>query len=443
VIFFPSSVIIDADMDRTRLALSATLLALCHCARGPAQADRARESPVPSKQQASHPTLLQRLPSVMVENSPSQIASEPVQPASEIAASPLRDVALIALGAEHSCALLANGEVRCWGRNDFGQVGDGTRANRNRPASVPGPPAMEVALGALHSCARHRNGELRCWGLNDVGQLGDGTRSNRDRPVIVRGVSGPTQLALGGGASCALQRGGRVMCFGGNNMGVLGRLPYEYANPTAQPVPGLGPLSLVALGGGQGCGIGVDDSVSCWGDSGYGQVGAGATHRSVGVSRVRHLDGAGVVELALGSAHSCARARNGRVWCWGYNHHGQVGNGSTSDQAYPVHVRGLAPALRLSAGGLKSCAIVTGQRVFCWGAVQDVPNASFTTHHDPLPAEVPGAQGAVGIAVGGAHACAIMGDGTVRCWGLNSAGQLGSGTNQNSDVAQLVLGEPG
>jgi hypothetical protein len=141
----------------------------------------------------------------------------------------------LALGAGHTCALVAGGELRCWGNNDVGQLGDGTTDDRPTPVAVRQAPGgaplagvRAVALGSAHGCALSSGGQVQCWGGNDAGQLGDGTTEARPAPVAVREapggapLGGVRALATGQRHNCALLDGGDVRCWGANDAGQLG-----------------------------------------------------------------------------------------------------------------------------------------------------------------------------------------------------------------------------
>ncbi|PKN44154.1 MAG: hypothetical protein CVU59_12395, partial [Deltaproteobacteria bacterium HGW-Deltaproteobacteria-17] len=128
------------------------------------------------------------------------------------------DVTQIAAGGSHSCALISDGTVRCWGFNSFGQLGDGTTTNRLTPVQVTGLSNIkEVAVGNDHSCAiSNNNGIVYCWGANNMGQLGDGTTISRTSPTQITGLINASAIALGMQLSCALISTGTVRCWGAN-----------------------------------------------------------------------------------------------------------------------------------------------------------------------------------------------------------------------------------
>ena len=127
------------------------------------------------------------------------------------------------MGVAHSCAVLSDGTVRCWGANGGGTLGDGTTTDRLNPVAVLGiSTATQVARGESQSCAVLSDGTVRCWGWNDYGQLGDGTKTDSSTPVVVSGISTATRVGLGMSHSCALLSDGTVQCWGSNAFGQLG-----------------------------------------------------------------------------------------------------------------------------------------------------------------------------------------------------------------------------
>lgn len=255
------------------------------------------------------------------------------------------DVRDLSLGGQHSCAHHASGRVSCWGQNAFAQLGDGTREDRWRPVPVDIADVTHLSLGGEHTCALVRDRQVFCWGRNFAGQLGDGTREDRASPVRVRGLpddDAPLRLSCGGGHSCAVLRSGRVACWGQNTDGQLGLERHSDAESIAHHVPGLRSIVQVSLGADFGCALDRAGQVFCWGRATYGQLGdgqlspdEGPLHR-LAPARVDGLPA--TTEVVSGGCHACARAASGEVFCWGRNHHGQLGDGSRVSRARPRRV---------------------------------------------------------------------------------------------------------
>ncbi|MBN1439631.1 MAG: hypothetical protein JW929_09500 [Anaerolineales bacterium] len=351
----------------------------------------------------------------------------------------------IASGFGHTCAVLADGRIQCWGWNNEGQLGDGTPAGRRIPGDVVGMGAgpAQVSVGWSNACALIQpGGGIRCWGLNGGGQLGDGTYSDSGQPVRVKGLDAERiAVAVGGGHVCALSAKGGVKCWGRNDYGQLGSGANSDQN-TPVDVVGL-PEAAIALAAGKDhtCALTAAGGVKCWGANAFGQLGNGAV-----VNSARPVDVAGLSEgvaaIAAGGNHTCALTRGGAVKCWGSNRYGQLGDGSVEDRPAPVGVEGLAAGVdSIAAGGFHSCAIVAGTALKCWGGNAFGQVGDSTATDRPLPADVKWLAGTpASVSAGYDFSCAIMRAGNLRCWGNNEFGQLGDGTNAVHHTPVSVLG---
>lgn len=343
----------------------------------------------------------------------------------------------VAAGTYHTCALTTAGGVLCWGGNEEGQLGDGTRVERHTPAPVSGLSGgiTAIAAGESHTCGISVAGALWCWGDNRSGQLGDGTTVIRDRPIAVVGLSERvTAVSAGFSHTCALTETGAVWCWGNNYEGQLGTGSSADQSLTPAPVAGLG-SGVSAIGGGyaHSCAVQADGAVVCWGRNVEGQLGDGTrtTRRSpvpvVGM-------GAAVVRLSVsGDGHTCAVTTAGALKCWGENGVGQLGDGTFTRRLTPVDVIGLTGGVVAVGGGqAHTCARLSGDGIKCWGAngQGQLGDGSFTGR--AIPADVVGlSSGAVDLSVGKRHSCAARADFVVLCWGSNYRGQLGDGTTEN------------
>ena len=224
------------------------------------------------------------------------------------------------------------GQVKCWGNNDQGQIGDGTFPGRLTPVLVSGlTNVTQIAAGLGHTCAVLGSGEVKCWGDNYFGQLGDGNHGIDQRtPVSVVGISTAIQVTAGDGHSCALVAGGQVRCWGVVREGGL-----FSTNPVA--ISGLGIASQISGGGSHTCAVVSGGQVQCWGANYNGQLGDGrAGNLSAWLTPVTVSGLTSVVQVDAGTQHTCAITTDRRVVCWGWNSSGQLGDGTTTDRWTPV-----------------------------------------------------------------------------------------------------------
>lgn len=198
----------------------------------------------------------------------------------------LADIFSITLGNGHLCALRSDGTVHCQGDNRRGQLGNGTSGQQNGLlAPVAGlARAISLAAGSDFSCALVMDGSVRCWGRNDVGQLGDGTRNDSATPVTVVGLTGASAIAANGAHACAVLANGSVRCWGDNLTGELGN---GSTIPSSMPVPvsGLSGASDVAAGRYHTCAV-AGGHVLCWGHNGEGQIGSRTAGDALSAVRV-------------------------------------------------------------------------------------------------------------------------------------------------------------
>ena len=284
----------------------------------------------------------------------------------------LTRILAIVAGNFHSCALNANAVVSCWGGNYYGQVGDKTTVDRWAPVSVVGLSGVRtITSGGYHVCALplDPSDPVRCWGLNDYGQLGDGSTTSRSEPVAVTGLPGVVQaIAAGEYHTCALlvEGGGIISCWGINYYGQLG---HDTITDSWVPVSvaGLTGVRAIALGASHTCALLKSGAVRCWGYNGQGQLGDNSiVDRDTPVVSAPGLTG--VVSIAAGDYHTCALSEAGNVSCWGSNGDGQLGDGTYQSSQFPVPVFNLSGVVTITAGRYHTCATLRESHVLrCWG----------------------------------------------------------------------------
>ena len=362
------------------------------------------------------------------------------------------NAANITAGDYHACALLQNGEARCWGNNTAGQLGDGTETDSSSPVPVLQlAQAVGISTGGFHTCAVLQNGAVKCWGRNEIGQLGDGTTDSSSVPVAVSGITNAIAVAAGYKHTCALLQNGTVQCWGDNSYGELGDgnavLTSERGGASTShssvPVTVVGINTAVAVTASDGyhsCAVLQDGTVRCWGDNVSGQLGDGS--RTTAVTPVAVVGIGAAVDVSSGDFHTCALLRNGTVNCWGLNYTGQLGSGSsTSDSATPVEVSGVGTAIAVSAGVMHTCAVLQDGTARCWGdnSVGEIGDGTTSNAFDPVT--VSGITTAAGpVAAGNNDSCVLLRGGVVKCWGLNTYGEVGNATNTDAHTPRTVVG---
>ena len=259
-----------------------------------------------------------------------------IQSSGDAATSSLRN--RVAAGGFHSCYLFNTGAVRCWGGNEFGQLGDGTTVDRSSPVAVSGLSSGVVAItgGGTHTCALLNTGAVNCWGENWAGQLGDETTVDRSSPTAVSGLSSGVVAITGGRYfTCALLNSRAVKCWGENFGGQLGDGTTDNrSSPVA--VSGL-PSGVLAIsaGGYHACALLNSGAVECWGENFYGQLGDGTTDNQRSSPAAVSGLSSGVVAISAGFEHTCALLNAGAVKCWGDNEYGEVGDETTVNRSSP------------------------------------------------------------------------------------------------------------
>ena len=379
----------------------------------------------------------------------------------------------LSLGSNHSCAVASTGGVKCWGYGTYGQLGNnasGAFSERTTPVDVHTSSSSStalsgvsaIALGSQSSCALTTDGGVKCWGLNNYGQGGYGTRINRSTPLDVRtssssstALSGVTAIDIGGFHSCAVTATGGVKCWGWSGDGQLGdgssgdntwsTSPVDVHTSSTSNTP-LSGVKAIALGYEHSCALTTAGGVKCWGDNNSGQLGNGSSGSLADRTTPVDVTGlsSGVSAIALGANHSCALTTTGGVKCWGSNYSGQLGNGSSgssADRNTPVDVTGLTSGVAaIALGDTHSCALMTTGGVKCWGRGElgQLGNGSTTDRSTPVDVSVSGFSFGVDTTAPTFSSAATNTSGTTITLTYSEA--LSTTTAAGSDFAVLVGG---
>ncbi|MGI6612082.1 MAG: IPT/TIG domain-containing protein [Candidatus Nanosyncoccaceae bacterium] len=339
----------------------------------------------------------------------------------------------ISVGHYHTCAVGSNGKAYCWGYNGEGRLGDGSTTDRTTPVAVaqgaiPTTTTIsKVFAGGAHTCAINSQGRVYCWGNGGFGQLGNGSTADRTTPVAVSSTATFTALSMGYWHTCGLASGvSRPYCWGQGTYGQLGNgstanrstpvLVSQGAIPSGVTISKISPTS-----GFRTCSIGSDNRAYCWGAGGFlgnGQTGNATT--PIAVSQGAIPSGVNFSQVDVSVEHSCAVATNNKAYCWGLNTYGQVGDNTVTDRATPVAVaQGQIPTsasiLQVSVGGddndsNQSCALTSDRELYCWGGnfSGQVGDGTTTQRNSPvatLPGQIPSA---TAVTFGGTAATNIV-----------------------------------
>ena len=348
----------------------------------------------------------------------------------------LNGVSVVSTHLEHTCAVRDNSSIWCWGRNGYAQLGDGTKIDRSAPVQVENTSdATSVVTGARHTCALRNNSDVWCWGDNSLGQLGLGNDNETVDPTQVSGLSGATALAAGSDHTCALTGAGSVWCWGWNWNGQLGD-GTEEAKQVPVHVGGLGNVAAISAGTSSTCAIETGGNLWCWGWNGNGELGDGTTINKSAPVKVNSLGQ--VTSVDVGGDHACALTADATSWCWGANHYGHLGDGTNDGKVTPVAVGGLAGTLSIAVGFSHTCAIKADGTIWCWGWNYISQLGTGTTGgFKPAAVQVAGVQGFTSVAGAYGHTCALKSDGSVWCWGNNQSGQLGNNTKNHGEKSPV------
>lgn len=366
----------------------------------------------------------------------------------------------VAVGGSHACAIASNNDIYCWGRNNLGQLGDGTNNNSSTPVAVSrgaipqGVTIQSISAGNDHTCVVGSNGRVYCWGGNGSNQIGDGTRADRLVPVVTHTITGVKQVSSGFSHSCAVTYSGLAYCWGDNFKGQLGdgTSRVDRSRPVAVlrgAMPASDQFEFIVAVGSRSCAVSSSKKAYCWGDNYEGRLGTGTDGDRLtptAVSRGSIPVGATIESLTS----YCVLTSNEKTYCWGSNEYGQLGNGSNTTYTYtsPTAVAGGSTPEgvifeSIYSGSSSSCAIASNREVYCWGVNSNGQLGDGTTSHRNVPilaqrGVIPADVNIESLSIGSGAVCAIASDKNAYCWGYNVYGGLGNDTTTNSPLPVLL-----
>ncbi len=330
------------------------------------------------------------------------------------------------------------------GAGGVGAGGNGTGGNGTGGDSVGGSggggnPIVALTAGAIHSCALFADGTVKCWGDNSEQQLGDGTTIS-DGTAVATQISGASTISSSFQQTCAALSDNTVSCWGCNQGNLL---LSNNGQPSQPPLPALGldGVSQVDVSNNHICVLKTDGSVQCWGNNAVGELGIGSNVPSYSNTPVTAVGPNNLVTLVSGISHTCGYDASGYMQCWGYNERGQLGRTSTGNHD-PSPAISLIPAniIAMAAAYQQTFALVEGGTLYSWGDNDNSQLGRVTSGIDPFdstPELVLGNLDVLAVTASNGHTCATLYAGTVKCWGYNGDGQLGTGTNVPSSLSPL------
>jgi alpha-tubulin suppressor-like RCC1 family protein len=345
-------------------------------------------------------------------------------------------------------ATATGGTLRAWGYNFIGQLGDGTTTDSLTPVRVKlptGTKIISVRGGCNHSVALTTKGHVWAWGFNNHGQLGDGTTNDSDTPVRVRFAAGTkiTSVRAGCDFSIAITTKGHVLAWGQDGDGQLGDGGTSDSDtPVRVRLPAGTKVKSITAGADDALAISTSGRLYAWGGNADGEIGDGTTTDTDTPVRVSLPAGTRTKIVSAGGRHNLALSTAGQLYAWGYNGDGEFGNGTTAGSVTPVAVAfPAAGAIKsLVAGCFHSLALTSDGVVLAWGLNSDgeLGNASNNSSSLPVAAELPAGTHVKSISAGCINSYARTAKGHVLAWGYAADGQLGDGTTSDSEIPVRV-----
>ena len=373
---------------------------------------------------------------------------------------------LISSGSYFSCAADKEGKAFCWGMNSSCQLGTGSESQKDYAKPVDsdekfsGSGIQGLSSGDRSSCVMNGGGNVYCWGSNYDYTLGNGTRMDKSCiPVAYAedcSISDRKIISVDASIyrTCAVEESGSIYCWGMNS-GIND--PDEFPDSSLVPIKQIRHdgdhwegVEKMSMGRYHACALLDDGFIYCWGENSKGQLGNESitdSYSSTLVYKSGDLQGAEIVDISLGSNHSCALDVDGSVYCWGFNMFGQIGDGTLKNSLTPKKIfdgdlEG-EKVVKLSSGSNHVCVITDKNAVYCWGQNERGQLGNGTYENATAPVKIDDSGVLVGkkivdISSLSGHVCALDDIGDIYCWGENDSGQLGDGTQENRTVPVAI-----
>jgi len=349
------------------------------------------------------------------------------------------DAIQLSAGVEHTCAVMRNGTVTCWGASYKGSIGI-EESEANREGYMLSGTAVNGLTTVVNSASSHwatcvvlSGGSAKCWGNNQT----DENSTVPYTPVSITGISKAIQVSVSYSTVCALLNDGTIKHWKW--------IDYSSESTTPELVADISDAIQVTCGLGHKCALLNNGKVMCWGNNLKGNLGDGTGVLSVTPVAVSDISSA--TQITASEDFSCALLANGTIECWGGGVRGRLGNGSTADQLSPVPVTGISTATKLAESDVYTetqhmCAVLEDGSVKCWGRGDYGQLGTGDLEDQSTPATVQGISNATNVAVGSFHTCAILQEGKVFCWGRGEFGQLGyGGRNDKTNPVEAIIFE--
>ncbi|MCL2569778.1 MAG: hypothetical protein FWE16_01050 [Firmicutes bacterium] len=333
-------------------------------------------------------------------------------------------------GGSHTLAIDGDGYLWAWGNNYFGQLGDGTRRNRNRPTRIPIDTKFKKISSGLHNnLAICIGGGLWTWGVNNSGQLGDGTRINRSTPQRIMPDKQFIAISANGNAY-AIDTNNRLWVLTGNIPGEIG-----YSTGIPANIIQNTQFTHVSSGGGN-LALDIDGNMWGWGINVSGQLGNGTT--AIQPIPVIIPTPVRFVEICIAMAID----ENGGLWTWG----GGAGTGTGDIYLTPTQIMSERSFTAISTGSARLVADTDGN-LWVWGRSLDGQlgigidglDENLVAVRRTSPIHILQGKTVVSVSTGGATSFAITDEGHLWAWGSNTYGRLGDGTSRMRNVPVRII----